>query len=102
MLLWWRGITARTPISGELVFQLAPHAAAVVHDQTDGHGRVFLTEEPERWPGAVLGDLKILFALGVDETAVAIAHSHRKHHQIDAYGDLVRRRILPPGTAAPA
>ena len=65
--------------------QLRPHASAVIDNQSDGHGDVFVPEQPYGLPDAVLVNLKIALAQAGDKAALTVENRGMQHHQVHVH-----------------
>jgi len=63
---------------GGYLGELGAHAAAVVHDEADGHGSVFLLEESEFLRAAILEDGEVLQVQSGDDIAMCVRDADRK------------------------
>src|ERR1700676_410949 len=83
---------------GGYFVELRAHAAAVVDDEADGDGSVFLLEESEFLRAAVLEDAEILQVQSRDDNSMSVRDADRKSNEFRPHrnyrGSRVRRRRL--------
>jgi hypothetical protein len=76
---------------------LRSHAAAVVHDQAEADGNVFLLEDGQLLLDFVLQDLEVVLYQSGDEHAAVIQHGNVQNDQVGLRLDpksVIRRRRL--------